>query len=272
MYTARHLIAPLLIATLASCAFAQPPRTIAAFDHYIAGSETRILQQRSSAATFLSVDQLPPSQRSETMSRLHRGEILIQNRASLPEIPDGLIHDWTGTIFIPKATMARVLDLVRDYDHLTGYYSPDVMQSRLISHHDDDFHIFMRLRKQKLVTVILDTEYDVHYAALDAAHQYSISRSTRVSEIADPGTPNEHPIPAGHDHGFMWRLNSYWAFEQVSDGVLMECEAISLTRDVPTGLGWLIGPFIQSIPRESLRFTLNATRAAVAAPSAGQRP
>lgn len=272
MYTARQLIATVLITTLASCAFAQSAHTTAAFDHYIAGSEGRILQQRSSAASFLSVDQLPTSQRSETISRLHRGEIVIQNRAELPEIPDGLIHDWTGTVFIPNATVAQVLDLVRDYDHLTRYYSPDVMQSHLISHHDDDFHIFMRLHKKKIVTVILDTEYEVHYAALDPAHQYSLSRSTRVSEIADPGTPNEHPVPAGHDHGFMWRLNSYWAFEQVGDGVLLECEAISLTRDVPTGLGWLIGPFIQSIPRESLRFTLNATRAALNPPSAGTRP
>jgi hypothetical protein len=61
----------------------------------------------------------------------------------------------------------------------------------------------------------------------------------------------------------MWRLNTYWRFVQQPDGVLVECEAISLTRDVPTGLGWLIGPFIQNIPQESLQFTLSATRNAV---------
>jgi hypothetical protein len=62
----------------------------------------------------------------------------------------------------------------------------------------------------------------------------------------------------------MWRLNSYWAFEQSDDGVLVECEAISLTRDIPTGLAWMIGPFVNSIPRESLEFTLGATRKALA--------
>jgi hypothetical protein len=45
--------------------------------------------------------------------------------------------------------------------------------------------------------------------------------------------------------------------------VYVQCEAISLTRDIPTGLNWLIAPFIESIPKESLEFTLQATRTAV---------
>jgi hypothetical protein len=137
------------------------------------------------------------------------------------------------------------------------------VKSRLVAHNGDDFQVFMRLHKHKVVTVVLDSEYNVHYGRTDAAHQYSFSRSTRVSEIADPGTPDERTLAAGHDHGFMWRLNSYWAFEQAEDGVLIECEAISLTRDIPTGLGWMIGPFVNSIPRESLQFTLDATRKAL---------
>jgi len=67
----------------------------------------------------------------------------------------------------------------------------------------------------------------------------------------------------------MWRLNSYWAFEQANNGVLVQCEAISLTRDIPTGLAWLIGPFVNSIPRESLQFTLTATRNAMATKTVG---
>jgi hypothetical protein len=266
-------IIPMLVAVLAACAASAQPKlaTAAAFDRYIAEAEIRILQQRASADTFLTVDSLPAAQRPATHSRLRQGEIVIEKRADTPkEIPGGLIHDWIGTVLIPGATVAEVLASVRDYDRLTRHYSPDVMQSRVISQSGDDFHIFMRLRKQKVITVVLDTEYDVHYARIDDAHQYSVSRSTRVTEIADPGTPTEHPVT--QDHGFMWRLNSYWAFEQVNDGVLVECEAISLTRDVPTGLGWLIGPFVHSIPKESLQFTLNATRVAVAKQPGGTHP
>ena len=43
----------------------------------------------------------------------------------------------------------------------------------------------------------------------------------------------------------------------------MECEAVSLTRDVPAGLGWLIAPIIANLPREALEFTMGATRKAL---------
>jgi hypothetical protein len=39
----------------------------------------------------------------------------------------------------------------------------------------------------------------------------------------------------------------------------MQIESVSLTRSIPAGLGWAIGPFVESVPRESLEFTLRAT-------------
>lgn len=249
---------------------AQQPETSQGFDHYIAQAEARITQPRSQANGFLKLDSLPSGQRSETLRRLQQGEVVIEKAANTPqEIPGGLIHDWQGWVFVPGVTVQQVVDLIRDYDHLTRYYSPDVLRSGLMSARGDDLHVYMRLQKHKVVTVVLDTEYDVHYGRVDAAHQYSISRSTRVSEIENPGSSSERALPQGHDHGYLWRLNSYWAFEQADDGVLVECEAISLTRDIPTGLAWLIGPFLNSIPRESLQFTLNATRNALAAKTVG---
>lgn len=255
------------LAIVLSCSgilLAQQPETSQAFDRYIAQAEARITEQRSQANRFLKLDSLPAEQRSEMLRRLHQGEVVIEKTAGTPEaIPGGLIHDWQGWVFIPGVPVQQVVDLIRDYDHLARYYSPDVLQSRLITASGDDLHVYMRLQKHKVVTVVLDTEYDVHYGRIDATHQYSISRSTRVSEIENPGGPNERALSPGHDHGYMWRLNSYWAFEQAGDGVLVQCEAISLTRDIPTGLAWLIGPFVNSIPRESLQFTLNATRNAM---------
>ena len=35
-------------------------------------------------------------------------------------------------------------------------------------------------------------------------------------------------------------------------------EAVSLTRSIPHGLAWAIGPYIESIPRESIEFTLHS--------------
>lgn len=45
--------------------------------------------------------------------------------------------------------------------------------------------------------------------------------------------------------------------------MVVECRAISLTRDVPFGLGWAIEPIIQKLPKESLINTLEATRRAL---------
>ena len=66
----------------------------------------------------------------------------------------------------------------------------------------------------------------------------------------------------GVDHGFLWRLNSYWRFEERDGGVYVECEAISLTRNVPIGLGWIVNPIVRTLPKESLESTLRNTRRA----------
>ena len=254
----------LFILLFAQVALAQQKETTEAFDRYVAAAEGRIMQARGKSDSFLRIDSLAAAQRTQVMARLRQGEVVIEKQGETPsEIPGGLIHDWVGTVLIPKVTVAQVLALIQDYDHSTRYYSPDVVQSRLVSRQGDDFQVFMRLRKQKFVTVVLDTEYNVHYGRFDAEHQFSFSRSTRVREISDPGMLNESTLAAGHDHGFMWRLNSYWAFEQVPDGVLVECEAISLTRDIPTGLGWIVKPMIATVPRDSLRATVEEARNAL---------
>jgi hypothetical protein len=266
MASGRVSIAAVVMTLLAAgTTLAQQAETEQAFDRYLADGEARIARQRSSAESFLKVNALSTGQR-EVIQRLKRGELAIEKQGDSPrKIYGGLVHDWTGTVFIPGVNVEQVLSLVKDYDHLERHYTPNVMRSRLISQKGDELHVSVRLREHKVVTVVLDTEYDVRYGRLDAMHQYSISRSTRVSEIADPGNASEHVLTKGKDHGFMWRLNTYWAFEQEADGVFVECEAISLTRDIPTGLDWLIGSLVSGIPRESLRFTLEATRIATTA-------
>lgn len=249
-----------LALTFVTSAVAQPkPETVAAFDRYVSRAEIQMRHEESSPDSFLGLASLPV-ERAELDKQIREGKVLVYRQGSKEaEIPDGLIHDWVGLAFLPKITIAQTIAFLQDYDHLARYYAPEVISSRLISHDANDFQIAMRLRKHNVITVVLDTEYNVHYGQLDAAHQYSVSRSTKISEVPDnTGLPSAAP-----DHGFLWRLNTYWRFEQQPDGVIAECEAISLTRDIPTGLGWLITPYIQKIPRESLEFTLDSTRKAV---------
>lgn len=255
------LIALFAAASAVTPAAKPSAETLKAFDEYVAKAEERIRREESSAESFVTV---LPGPTAERQAALRRGEVIVDQRGpATAEIPGGLIHHWVGSAFIPRATMADVLAVVQDYDHLTRYYAPEVMTSRLLSRDGDHFRIALRMREHKVVTVVLDSEYEVRYGRLDAAHQFSWSRSTRMTEVADAGGPHEHAVADADNHGYLWRLNSYWRFAQEGDGVIVECEAISLTRNVPVGLGWLIGPLAREIPRESLDATLGSTRDAV---------
>lgn len=260
-----HLLALILAVPLPTL----PTRdTDRAFDRYVAVAEARIQEQETSPGSFL--DPIFDS-RAKLDTDLRRGDVAIAAvRPNTTAIPGGLIHDWTGAVLIPHATVPQALQIVQDYNHLTRYYSPEVMASRLISRDGDNFHIFLRMREHKVITVVLDAEYDVRYGRLDASHQLSFSRSTRITEIADAGESDEHPVADVDNHGYLWRMNSYWRFVQTDDGVVVECEAISLTRDIPKALGWLIEPYLSEVPRDSLRSTLIDTRDAVESVARGK--
>ena len=129
--------------------------------------------------------------------------------------------------------------MVQDYDHHKDVYKPEVIDSRVISHTGNDFRIYLRLLKKKVITVVLDTEHEVQYTPVDRTRWRSVSRTTKIAEVKNAGKPDEREMPPGTGEGFLWKLNSYWRFEERDGGTWMECEAVSLTRDVPTGLGWL---------------------------------
>ena len=241
------------------------PETVQAFNNYIRAYETDV-QDQLSRGEFLRADLQPAALRAQSYDRLRRGEVLIEQRKALEgQFPDALLHHWIGTAFFPGATLDQLFAALEEYKSYPTTYAPEVVQARVLQHNNDDFRVSLRLRKHKVITVLLDTDYDVHFVRFDSTHGYSRSYSTRISEIEHPGEAGEHALPPGNDHGFLWRLYTYWRFVERDGGVYAQCEAISLTRDVPSGVGWLVGKFVESIPRESLIFTMNSTRKALAA-------
>lgn len=235
--------------------------TIEAFEAYIARAEAQLEQALDERKPFLWCDLSP-----KIAEQVHQGQV-VASSCSEPEpvsVPDGLIHDWIGAAFIPVTNLKSTLQLVQDYDHHKDIYKPDVVASRLLSREGSDFKIYLRLLKKKVVTVVLDTDHDVRYRVLDQRRCTCRSYSQRIAEVEDPGSAHERVLPSDSDHGFLWRLNSYWKFEERDSGVYVECRAISLSRDVPFGLGWVVEPIIRKLPKESLIHTLSATREALA--------
>jgi hypothetical protein len=214
-----------------------------AFESYIATVETRLARQHSS----------PGAPRVE------------QVNGGSWQVSGGLMHHWRATAFVSDASPKDMLTLLDDYNNLSRYYSPEVVSSHALANDGTVTTLAMRLRKQRVVTVVLDAEFQIESGLVGSSRGYSFSRSSHIWQIDQPGTERERRRAEGADDGFLWRLNSYWSFEQRSGGLLIECEAVSLTRDVPAGLGWLVMPVIATLPRDSLQFTLTATKNALAA-------
>ena len=246
-------------------------QTVDAFDAYIHEAEAAMDQTLQPGGPFLWSDL-----GSERTQQVQAGQVVAQfwaGRAPV-QVPNGLIHDWIGAVLIPGKTVEDTLALIQDYGNHKNIYKPEVIASRLISRHDNDFQIYLRLLKKKIITVVLDTDHEVHYRSLDRARWVCRSRTTRIAEVENAGSTKERVLPPDTGYGFLWRLYTYWRFQARDGGVYVECRAISLTRDVPFGLGWAIEPIIQKLPKESLSNTLEATRQALqrkAVPSRGSR-
>ena len=222
-------------------------------------------------AAFLWIDNQTEPSRSKSYSELARGQLLIQasgdhNSSLGTAVPGGLIHDWIRNRVVPRVSIAQALALLQDYDHDQDYYSPEVVKSKTLERDGNRFRVFLRLKRKNVITVVFNTEYNVQYVTLDGTHAFIRSYSTRIAEVENPDDLRERELTVGDDQGFLWRLYSYWRFYETYAGTFIQCRAISLSRNVPTGLGWLVRPFIENIPVESLRFTLNATRSALMRP------
>jgi hypothetical protein len=236
------------------------PQTLKAFEIYIRTAEAVAERDLRAGSPFLWSDATP-----ERMRRVFQGQIVAEfwTGKGPVKVTNGLIHDWVGAALLAGKSAAEVLALVQDYDNHKNFYQPEVTASRLISRHGNDFQIYLRLVKKKIITVVLDTEHEVQYRSLDPSRWTCRSYTTRIAEVEDPGSQNEKVRPPDSGYGFLWRLYSFWRFEEREEGVYVECRAISLTRDVPFGLQWVIEPIIQKLPQESLIRTLEATREAL---------
>ena len=242
------------------------PRTVAAFDEYVRATEAQMAPD-----PFLRIDGLPDVERRQRLAALGRSELFIERLSTRADgkaidVPGGLIHHWIGAVFVPGAALTQALDLLQDYDRHAEIYAPAIARSKLVSRDGNVFRADLRFYMKKVISVVVDTENEAHFTRLAPDRAQSRIHSLRIAEVSDPGTPQERQHPVGHDGGFLWRLYTYWRFLERDGGTYVQCEAISLTRGIPFVLGWLIGPFVTSIPRESLAFTLETTRRTLASP------
>jgi hypothetical protein len=240
-------------------------RTRQAFERYAQVTEARIEQELKDPGRGLWIDRLAKAERTDAERRLRSGEVLVTRLESRSngkpiEVPDGKVHHWVGTVLIPGVTLARTIQMVQDYERYPQIYQPAIRRSAIAARDGSNFKVSMQMFMKKVISVVLNADFDVVYRSLGPTRMYVPSVATRIAEVENADTPQAREKPVGHDNGFLWRFNNYCLFEERDGGTCMQCESVSLSRTIPIGLGWLIGPFVTSIPRDSLTFTLTAAR------------
>ena len=241
------------------------PATLAAFEKYAKLTEARMATEVDGPSPFLWIDRQPDSQKAQLYERLKRGDVLVQRLETRDgnaevKIADGMIHHWVGTVFMPGATMDRVMRFVKDYGSYSKYFAPTIVRSRVKAQTTEHFEVEMRTSTKKVITVVIDADYVIDYRAVAADRVYTRSVSKNIFEVADAGTPQERRTPAEQGRGYLWRLHNYCSFQQRPEGTYEQCESISLTTEVPWLLRFIVTPFVTSVPRETLQFTLGRVR------------
>jgi len=244
----------ILLAAVHARAATLKPEARAAYERYVENIETRLNQRHQSTQNFIVIED------TDADAKLRDGKLVVHRFKADVNTPGAMVHHWGATMLVPGASVQDFLRVVRDYERYPEFYSQEFVRAKVLEHNDDAYKILARVAQHRVATVVLDIESDTRFGALDAAHGYSLSKSTAIREIADAGKSTEHALAPGHEHGFLWSLNLYWSYEERPEGLLVQCETVSLTRDIPWGLGWLIRPLVQSIPRDALTYTLTQTR------------
>lgn len=225
------------------------------WDAYIAKVDRRHVE--AAGATFFALDLRKEARWRE---RAQKGETPM-TEVDPPGVSDAKMHHWAGAVYVPHTTVDAVIKRMQDYAGRESEFYEEVTASKLLERTGDRLRVFMKLRRTVAgITANYNTEHAVEYRRLGTGRAASRSVSTKIAELADAGTPREREKAPGDDHGYLWRLNAYWRFEQAGDGVLIECESVSLSRNVPILFRPVVGPIANRIARESLGRTLRSLR------------
>jgi hypothetical protein len=261
----RVLLLALALSVPARSAEAGAPesRTLAAWKTYVEATEARMRRELDSPRGFLASDF--STDRAELRRQVTGGAIVIDRQTTQDhdgreiDVPGGTIQHWRGTIFLPRMTVAALVDaLQHPPEH--GPFQQDVLAMRVERREPDALELFIRLSRSAIVTVTYDTEHRVEFRSRDAARVSTRSVATRITEMEHAGSPDERALGPDDDHGYLWRMNSYWRYEQVDGGVIAEMESVTLSRHIPAAVRFLVDPIVGRIARESVERTLRSFR------------
>jgi len=267
-FRAPLLVRPVILLLMAAAAFPIDAKgatlkseTVADWEDYLHTVSIALENRCRPGGTFLWVDEAP-----ERLARVHDGEIVVAPAPGrIPmKVQGGLIHHWIGAAFLPYAKVDDVLDVIRDYDRYKDFYSPSVVESKVLLRNDSDEKFAMQLVNHEFFAkMALDADYRVTNVHLDHGRFYSIARTTRVQQLENYGQPHEHMIPEGQGGGYLWKLFSIARLERRDGGVYIEMETIALSRGIPAAFRVIADPIVRRVSRGAMLTAIKQTEDAV---------
>ena len=236
------------------------PQTVAAWNRFVEVTERRIAAELADPDRFLVQDFRDDA--AETRRDVLSGSVRIDKLETLDadgeriRVPKGTIHHWLGSALIPDVTLEEVLHaLIHAVE--PEALQDDVLESRVLDRPGEDrLELFLKLRSTQMVTVHYNSEHAAAYTRHRTGVASSRTIATRIAELDSAGTPDEREKPVGRDRGFLWRLNTYWRYQEVDEGVIVEVQSLSLSRGIPRLLRWMVSPLINRAARDTLSRTL----------------
>ena len=218
-------------------------KTASDFAKYVAAVEARRARDIADHEPFLDIERQPPAQLARTMATLKRGEVIVTRGVARDDssnevsIDGGLINHWRGTVFVPNVKLdATAEGAAGTADRQAQAGRRAVVARRLArrrfaegvpaaaAHQVRDRGLRHRIRRRS-------TSGSRRIAPGATASRRRSSRSKTPARRASARCPK------ATIHGYMWRLNSYWRYKQLDDGVLVEIESLTLSRSLPAIIG-----------------------------------
>lgn len=237
------------------------PETVSAWQDYIKQEDLSVHKRTADGQSFFWADQNPTR-----FEKLRAGSMIVEpmGEPNPLHVPSGLIHHWIGAVFIPNSTAEDLLSVTRDYGHYKDYYKPGVADAKPISTSPDRDEFTIRFVNSSVLSkTSLEGTYSTDFVRLNDKRWYTVSLTTQMQEIRDFGQAKEKRFAPNQGSGYIWRLYSTARLEERDGGVLLEIEAIALSREIPAALHWFVDPIVRRISRESLEKSLAETVDAV---------
>jgi hypothetical protein len=230
-------------------------QTLEAWNDCEQEARAEVLKESSTPERFLFTDSRPEHLES---AQFRRGLFITSPHSGGMPIPSGLIHHWFGTISIPNAHLAELIAVLQDYNSYAAVYKPGVVESKLLGRDQNEFTYRLKFVQRGFgIKAGLLANFKSTYYRLAPDAGYSVTEAANLTELADPGTPEERPLTQNASHGYVEKVFTIVRYREVDGGVYVEVESLTLSRSIPAAIRWMVTPLVQRFSRQTMADTLD---------------